>query len=916
VLRELQQRFASSGVIFTAKQPQGAQPYSTIYIGGNDSAFAEYGRFLGLAEQVDAGNADSEDNGIIFADPIVRGCRSVDMCSSAMARVIAHEAGHLIGFSHRGPSTDPEGPLSDVALPVELSLGTPVTDTLEGTGDSDVYSIQMAAGQHLAVQLDGESANDLYDFNELYIRYGALPTATQYDAAGKESYRADQYAEIPNTQEGTYYIMVQCAWDASPLSSYTLQARLPGIDSVGMGRESYAVPGIAFDDAYEYGVEVRGAGITGIDLTTPWGYHAHLQDLLPPDWTIQAPAETQRGSLEFETGVDDHGLPFFKFKWDITAAQWASLNTGSTPIGVAWDGGAWSASLNFDSVPQSVQEPSPTSPVNRSVQPDNVTIQWGPWNSPSPNSYISIEMDNAWGGGYVSEDLPASATSWTPTTPLGIGGFYGCDLDFNTYVEATVDGVPVTTQSSAGNNLAFVVGIPDTSWQVNPDTGHTYFLTASGSWWQTQTVAAGFGGNLATVNDEAEETWIEQQLPSNEMSWIGFTDSRQEGVWEWVSGEPVTYTDWGPGGEPSGGEAEDAAVIYSYAWHDAPVDWWERGIVELPAGVEARLADDHANTFNEATVVTVPSNLEGELSYIGDIDLFSFDAVAGKAYNIQIDLPESGLQDSTIWLYDTDGQTILAWDDDGGHGLGSRLVWTAPAGGRYYFAVDAIDSDEPLDFGAYTLQIAERDLVLDTPLAWFDSPVLWLELQGNWGAAMSAPYYTGVMSNDEGMLHLLSIDDPSSPADLGQYLPGEMAAGAILADGARRLYLLDGGPRDSLGHAELVVLDTETLGAPVEINRISIACSDADSMAIDGSYLYLGTRIEGIGDRAYLEVYDISNPDAPLFVGLQEIAGPPDSAFDPWQLLVAQGRAYMLHEQAGTLSILDVQNPSAPQLLG
>jgi len=43
ILTRLEQIFAETGIIFTTEQPAGDQAYSTIYIGGNDSAFTEYG---------------------------------------------------------------------------------------------------------------------------------------------------------------------------------------------------------------------------------------------------------------------------------------------------------------------------------------------------------------------------------------------------------------------------------------------------------------------------------------------------------------------------------------------------------------------------------------------------------------------------------------------------------------------------------------------------------------------------------------------------------------------------------------------------------------------------------------------------------------------------------------------------------
>jgi hypothetical protein len=48
-LAGLKEIFVGSGVIFAASRPLANQPRSTIYIGGDDSAFSQYGSFLGRA---------------------------------------------------------------------------------------------------------------------------------------------------------------------------------------------------------------------------------------------------------------------------------------------------------------------------------------------------------------------------------------------------------------------------------------------------------------------------------------------------------------------------------------------------------------------------------------------------------------------------------------------------------------------------------------------------------------------------------------------------------------------------------------------------------------------------------------------------------------------------------------------------
>ncbi|MCL5282753.1 MAG: choice-of-anchor D domain-containing protein, partial [Planctomycetes bacterium] len=138
VVARVRQTFASSGVTFTTEQPQEGTSYSTIWIGGDDSAFSAYGSFLGLAEGVDEGNATLTDNAFVFSAGILAARDGADDLTDQLARTIAHEAGHLLGYEHDRPSTglSPPSVLSEVAAPEITVLGNnvPIAD-----GDTTPY---------------------------------------------------------------------------------------------------------------------------------------------------------------------------------------------------------------------------------------------------------------------------------------------------------------------------------------------------------------------------------------------------------------------------------------------------------------------------------------------------------------------------------------------------------------------------------------------------------------------------------------------------------------------------------------------------------------------------------------------------------------------------------------------------------
>lgn len=115
-------------VLFTTEMPD-EEGFSTIYLGGDGSAFAAWGRFYGLAEGIDEGNDDLSDDAFVFSDAIDASGLAADGFGAALAEVVAHEAGHLLGSAHADGSGD-AGPLAAVAFDpkVHVDIGKDAAD--------------------------------------------------------------------------------------------------------------------------------------------------------------------------------------------------------------------------------------------------------------------------------------------------------------------------------------------------------------------------------------------------------------------------------------------------------------------------------------------------------------------------------------------------------------------------------------------------------------------------------------------------------------------------------------------------------------------------------------------------------------------------------------------------------------------
>ena len=122
---------------------------------------------------------------------------------------------------------------------------------------------------------------------------------------------------------------------------------------------------------------------------------------------------------------------------------------------------------------------------------------------------------------------------------------------------------------------------------VNPANGHTYHLLEGSGWNAAQARALQLGGNLVTINDQAEQDWLTLNFHNYQGVdidlWTGFNDVAVEGTFEWTSGQPVTYTNWDIG-EPNNGAGgiEDFCAMRK----NNPLALWN-DLAESPTGFHA-----------------------------------------------------------------------------------------------------------------------------------------------------------------------------------------------------------------------------------------------------------------------------------------------------------------------------------------
>ncbi len=112
--------------------------------------------------------------------------------------------------------------------------------------------------------------------------------------------------------------------------------------------------------------------------------------------------------------------------------------------------------------------------------------------------------------------------------------------------------------------------------------GHQYYCSVgAGNWQQGQVMANNIGGYLACINDAAENATIANFL-QGQNAYIGFTDRASEGNYQWVSGDPIAYTNWETN-QPNNLNNQDYVQILSNGkWDDINGTTPKEFIIEVP----------------------------------------------------------------------------------------------------------------------------------------------------------------------------------------------------------------------------------------------------------------------------------------------------------------------------------------------
>ena len=118
---------------------------------------------------------------------------------------------------------------------------------------------------------------------------------------------------------------------------------------------------------------------------------------------------------------------------------------------------------------------------------------------------------------------------------------------------------------------------------VDPANHHSYYLLSADTWTQSEAEAKTLGGDLATIRNAAENTWVFDKFSGGQRNlWIGLNDGGFTGSFSWASSEPFAYSNWDvAAGQPNlGPERWDFIVKGNLGNGEAPEKWHD--IIDNP----------------------------------------------------------------------------------------------------------------------------------------------------------------------------------------------------------------------------------------------------------------------------------------------------------------------------------------------
>ena len=274
------------------------------------------------------------------------------------------------------------------------------------------------------------------------------------------------------------------------------------------------------------------------------------------------------------------------------------------------------------------------------------------------------------------------------------------------------------------NGVGFLEGAVTHTPGARPFGGHYYRSVMPGTDWQSaRSACVASGGHLATLADAVEDQFV-WKLGGRMNGWIGIYDPTFTENNQWVTGEPLAYTNWAAGEPANFGEQEPYGVYWwGFHWNDVGssaasvrpyVCEFDRRVQPQVRLKKAGQPDRVASTVKvvSGVALTFDVDLAGAEPGLWDVELINPDGslalLAGGFTVTESPTTSDGLL--AHWTFD-EGTGGTAADSSGnGHTgtLGGGAEWTpgVKGGGLRFAGVDehvAIDMPQQAYPWTFTL---------------------------------------------------------------------------------------------------------------------------------------------------------------------------------------------------------------------
>jgi Ca2+-binding RTX toxin-like protein len=261
------------------------------------------------------------------------------------------------------------------------------------------------------------------------------------------------------------------------------------------------------------------------------------------------------------------------------------------------------------------------------------------------------------GGGHSHVDGDTNWADW----------LIGTDVDPSTIASTIAGDVTTTAELVVGTQTTSAIDFAgDRDWfRVELTDGQTYQIIAAG----TGPFVSALDTTIRLYNADGTLITLDSDGGVFDAAQLTFT----------AFGDQTFFVEVDASGSATGSYTLDAEVF-------------DRGVDAIANGISAN-----------PVIVVDGADGTGRIDYNTDEDWFAVELVAGQNYLFELNgTGVQSLNDAYLTIHAEDG-AIITFNDDGGSGLNSRLVYQATSTGTYYLAAQGFTGNSVDAFGDFTL---------------------------------------------------------------------------------------------------------------------------------------------------------------------------------------------------------------------